>query len=161
MRLAAGSARTHIDTFLNKRVVFCLNIAINLRSPPHLHSLRHFMPTKWRSHPDHRYCDVTSPYAYWTRNWRRLKAALLSLQTRKIIVLDLYLWPWFQISGCVRRIFETKISHNLTTVKFTSMFSVVANGPARCAASRPSSCMQRLTAMLRSIIVINIILFAQ
>ena len=29
-------------------------------------SLRHFIPTKWRSYRDHRSCDVTSPYV-WQR----------------------------------------------------------------------------------------------
>jgi len=50
---------THRYFFINQRIEFYLNNAINLRLL--LHTLCHVIPTKWRSYRGHRLCDATSP----------------------------------------------------------------------------------------------------
>ena len=52
-----------MNNSLKKLVVFYLNNTINLR--PHQHSLRYFIPTKWRSYHDHGSCVVSSPNVYY------------------------------------------------------------------------------------------------
>ena len=51
---------THRYFFINQRIEFYLNNAINLRLL--LHTLCHVIPTKWRSYRGHRLCDATSPH---------------------------------------------------------------------------------------------------
>jgi len=52
----------HVDIL--KPILFRLypNKTINLRPPPYFHTLRHVIPTKWRSYLEHRFYDVTSHY---------------------------------------------------------------------------------------------------
>jgi len=53
----------HTDIFMNQRIEFRVNNTTNLRPfTPHINTLCHTIPTKWRSYRGHRFCDVTLPY---------------------------------------------------------------------------------------------------